>query len=545
MRRIVLLLVLILIYLSFSNFLSEKSTLERLLSDVDLKVTVKDVVIQIEKGKVKKDDSVSVEALRIAAFYYWNKEDPLFTGPDFDYKALDASIANLDKSQALLLKTVGGEQNVYPIDFLITVSQAAKAYKDFLNDPSYENAETLLRMQSNVVLSYKKDAAALLRKVSASKQESPIFINTRTSTKIIIQDLNTIIKNADSLQNEIDKRKKCLYGQGGCRRPAVSFVKPENIIVASKTSNPELINKDLIFRNPKNVIGPFVVDTPCFGWSSDFSYPDQYFYAQYRVRSGLPFVNIQQATDMYFDRIDPNTQLSYQKKLLSLGVPFVFSTSTAPYKCEDLGYLARVATLSHFMANNKPILQNINFKYSANFWSEAKQSEINFFKEKYPSYQDLSKLASFYGYSYRLMVEHNDASDIREELLRRKLGIERSLSDFNLVLNYISGYVQERYEFEKSEAISNPKFSENYVIPQFIGVDLYTFRSYYGIMYLPFSLSFWRLEQSPQYLDKIIVENALNINSDYVNYKSAIKKYSLDEIKRWLINRLNLYNEDY
>lgn len=538
-RNVITLIFLVFSLLIIICLFDEKYKLQSILGDSRLSIGLDSKQYEITRGKVLPSSRNDVKILRIAAFYYWNKEDPLFMSPDFDYKEFNKAVLVLDKYQNQLLKFLGKEKHVYPADFLKVIGLVAKAHEDFINNPSDKSAKLLINRQELLVKTYKEEVVSLISEVSVSKKENPVFINTITSTNIILQDLNLLLKNADLLQVEIDKRKSCLDGTGECIRPALSFNKPVDLVGSDDSIPPVFLDKNLIFKViGRKIDGPYAVNTPCFGWNSDFSYPKQYFYVNYVEKDNLSSVNIQQATDLYFDSISPDTQIPYQQKLLNQGIPYVFSASTAPYKCANLGYLAEVLTVGKFHADKKPILEILK----SNSLQKEVKLENDFFAQKYPSYSNLSNISLIYGYLYRDMVIKKENSFIKEELLNRKLEAERKLSNLNLLLSYVSQYVKERLEFEEDVANKNPDFSKNYVIPKFISTDLYPFRSYYGMMYITFSSSFWRLNENPQYLEKRIVENALGFNSRYLNYKNAIKIFSVDEINSWRIPRITLYD---
>lgn len=178
-----------------------------------------------------------------------------------------------------------------------------------------------------------------------------------------------------------------------------------------------------------------------------------------------------------------------------------------------------------------------------NFFSEGKVKESLFFGQKYQSYEDLAVLGKYYAYAYRLFAQNPKAlwagdEQKREELLRRSLEINRMLGDFG---KHITSLARQTRLSRLTES-SIIKIRNSEIDPNRVKLH-YTARNYYGLVYLPFTASVWRLTESLQYLDRKIVKGAIGEKGGYLNYKDAIKRFSREEIDKWYIDIMALAEE--
>ncbi|MDP2632248.1 MAG: hypothetical protein Q8P25_00805 [Candidatus Curtissbacteria bacterium] len=512
-----------------SLFKSDQIKLEKLLRGVD--------IAKFQSNKNQDQTAV----LRLAAFYQWNKEDPLFTSPDFDTEAFKNSIDYLINEQDILLKFINKTDHVYPIDFLTAMAEAAKAQEIFMNRPTSENGKTLLEKQLEAAHLYKKEARDLIRPISEAKFYSPILYNITTNKDVAISDLKLIAENGDKLIKEIENRKSCLEGSDNCERPSLEFKTPK--IKKFLDPNLPLLSKDFVYYDEEKVDikGPYVANTLCFGYGKNLSYPTHYFYLK-NLEEGFdyikPIADIRLATDMYFEQITQDTNLYYKKKLWGKGIPYAVVDSTIPYKCPYLGYLSEVLALDEFLKKHKPILEKL--ESDTKFVEEVKKTEAEFFERKYPSYEEAIQLAQIYGYLYN---SSQAPTDFKDELLERKLKIERRLLSFDGLLNYLTRFVRSTRMYEEVELKAGSDHAKEILYPEFAQNTVYPLRSYYSIMFLPFSSSVWRLDEKPQYAEKKIIKGLVGFDSVVVNYQLALEHYSPEEIKRWLIPRWDLLSD--
>lgn len=513
-----------------SIFKSDQEKLEKLLTGVD-----------ISRFGSKSD----IKTLRLAAFYQWNKEDPLFTSADFDVEAFKKSVNYLVEEQDILLKFINKTDHAYPTNFLSKMADAAEAHQNFMTNPSDKNAQILNDLQLEAAHLYKKEAINLQKPVSEAKFYSPILLNTTTNKDVTIKDLKTIAKNGNELSGEIERRKACLQGTGTCTRPANQFKKPA--IRDFPDPDIKLLPKDLVYfeENKEGILGPFGSRSLCYGYGENLSQPTNYFYLKESPDGFLnikPITVIKLATNMYFEKITPQTNLYYKKKLLESDMPYAGGGSTLPYKCPYFGFLSEVTTLHTYLTDNKPILNG--FTQTDKFMTRAIKAESSFFSRKYPSYEEAQQLADIYAYIYKMSQNNNSiGNDSREELLKRKLKIERKLLNFGSVLNYLTRYIRGTRISLEVEVKGNSDHTQTSLYPEFSSNLIYPIRSYYGLTYLPFSRSLWRLDQTPQYVEKKIIKGLIGFDSVIIDYQTARERYSEEEIKRWLVPRWDVISD--
>lgn len=525
-----------------------KTDFGELLKGVDIETLESGGVRYSLKGGIlspKGNDDV----LRLAAFYQWNKEDPLFDSPGFDVGAFRKSVDLLVNEQNILLSFIKKSDHVYPVDFLGAMADAAQANQNFMKNPSDWSAQVLWDKQFRAAEFYQQEALNLIRSVEAAKFYSPILMNITTNKNVALSDLKMIVKNGEELKREIEKRKACFGGKGKCLRPAFLFAQVNEL---KKFSDPDLnlLEKSLVYwdgRGVEAVGGPYGVNTPCYGWGKNFTYPTRYFYLNRLEEGGregiAPILEVRLADDMYFEKVTDNTNLYYKKKLLQRNIPYAVFSATATYRCPDLSYLPEASTVGQFLAKSGPILGEFA---GQNGLEEAKIAESNFFSRKYPSYEELKQLGKIYAYVYRI-AQSKDSSlelaSLKEELLRRKLEIEREFLDMPGFFNYVTWFINVTRHYEEIELKAGSAQAQNVLYPEFSQNIVYPLRSYYSVMYMPFSKSVWRRPETLQYAEKILLKGLVGFDNVLLNYKTALSRYSADEIRSWLITRNDLLDD--
>lgn len=480
------------------------------------------------------------KVVSLAGFYMWNKEDPLFNSPDLNVSELKNSVNTLTKEQELHLKAFNQTIPPYPTRFLAQFVKAASLDKDFLKNPSLQKADELIKAQKEAAQLYKKDMLTLRSQIPESSQ-SAVTPNLQLSSKIVRGDLEKISTNNTSLINELDKREKCLMGKNNCTRPSLSFSKPSTTTPKTNSNPPDaLLSPDIIFyaRPKRDNKGPYSTTTSCFGWGNNFTKPISYFYLRKTpsttedgINNSLYF-NIQLATDVIFRKLNTDSITAGEKELFNQGIKYIYNGTTSPYNCPDRTFFADISQLDLFLTTKKPILQDMQLPDLS-----AKTYEKSFFEQKYPSFQSLSYLANTYEYLYRQMVENPQASWVREilpykdELLQRSLSIQRKIGNLPLVLNSHTMYIKGLKSRQEIEQKFNPRYIKEFV---------YTFRNFYGMMFLPFSPSVWRSNNNLEYSEKVYVIGTIDPDGAYISYHQAQKIYSQEEIYSWYLAQKRL-----
>lgn len=510
--------------------INERNQLETLLKDVNIdKIEFKGRNYSIKNGKIaeKTDLLTSIKILRLAAFYIWNKEDPLYYSPDLDLDELNKSVANLIHSQNKFLSIVKRKDRVYPTEFLQSFSDTADLTFQFLKFPSTNLADNLLTSQYKTVSVYEDEARKLLdilekiiNKNPASFSEPTILFEVSFNPKTTILDLKKLTMNAQLMRSEIANREKCLTN-GVCRRPSENFNLIKNVNGHSQDKDSSILKKELVFSDIKSLkelnINTFKAKTLCYGWGENFTYPSYIFY----YREDPLQIDIRLASDIYFRKNTPQSINPRVKARLNNKIDYTMVKSGTPYICFDHEYFAQIAEIDFFLSRNRPLFHLLdNNKYS-NFINEARQIEERVFTSNYPSYEDLKVLASYYGYAYKI---GSSEDPLKEELLNRKVSINNKLGNYYKILNYMNTTINSSFtlEWDKIDNLGEDK-------------AIYLYRSFYGTMYLPFSPAVFRIQPGLSYVDKVYVKNATGINSSYMKYSQANGNYSNYLISQWLL----------
>lgn len=533
---------------------------DKKLAGVSIKsIKVEDKNYSIDEGKIRPKDQNHPKVSQLTYFYLWTKEDPLFYSPELDLKGLAEAVDFLDREQIDLLKNIRQTQHLYPTDFLKELVKTAQLTDQFLDKPSDNLAYQLIDQQKQTTKAYKKEAQSLANFLSNIKAADTILFNVATNNAIYLDDIRKIAKNADYLTQQINLKERCLK-QNQCQRPALNFPKPDisqDNLSKEILSTDDLIKPDLVFnltekevRDLKNKLllrGIFQTKTPCFGLNEeDLSWPSHLFYLRQRQNEEqIPYVDILLATEIFFRKLVPYSEVAGDKELLNRGIKYTIVHTDNAYMCPYLGYLAEISTLDNFLQKYHPLFENINIaapKDVKDFLTKSIKDEKDFFDSAYPSYQNLAKLADDYAYLYRLMVESPDSNwvkklqSIKEDLLKRNLTIKNKLGNINLVFNRATKLV----EGSSIRALVNPDKD-----PIFNKEFTYPYRNFYDLYFMSFSPAFWRSNESLQYLDKKIVSGAVGLEGGWLSYHQALEIYSAEEIKSWYTSRLGIVRKDY
>lgn len=548
----------IFIYLSWRSS-TQPYFFDKKLADISIKsLKIEDKNYSIDNGKIRPKDPNHTKVSQLVSFYVWTKEDPLLTSPDLDLKGLDEAVNFLDRQQSDLLKNIKQSQHLYPTDFLKELAKVARLTDQFLDKPSDNLAYQLIDQQKQTTKAYEKDAQSLADFLSNIKSADTILFNVATNGQIYLDDIKKIAKNADYLVQQINLKEGCLK-QNQCQRPALNFPKPDfsqDRFSQEILSTDDLIKPEMVFnltekevRDLKNRLllrGIYQTKTPCFGLNEDLAWPYQLFYIREKHNPvELPHLDILLATEIFFRKLVPYSEVAGDKELLNRGIKYTIVHTDNAYMCPYLGYLAEVSTLDNFLQEYQPLLENKNIaapKDVNDFLTKSIKDEKDFWERQHPSYQKLAHLADDYAYLYRLMVESPDSNwvkklqSIKEDLLKRNLTIKNKLGNINLVFNRATKLV----EGSSIRALVNPDKD-----PIFNKEFTYPYRNFYDLYFMSFSPAFWRSNESLQYLDKKIVSGAVGPEGGWLSYHQALEIYSDEEIKSWYTSRLGIVRKDY
>jgi hypothetical protein len=492
----------------------------------------------------------------LAQFYLWTQEDPLLTAPNFDEVAFSKAISSLEATEALYMKQFKLTNNIYPDNFLKDLINVNKAHEDFINNPTLTNAKNLIEIYKATVMDYESGINKLQVSIKSlipaddKVDLNTIYfqgINSMTTLKTIIADSEKIKLNTDTLKQEISKRENCLNTGTGCVRPVNDYSNFELVNKTYNFSKKDILPMDLLYLGTDsaryNWEGPYIASSQCWGWSDESKVKPYLFYIMNNIDSTniqnkYPPVLYKIATDRYYRELDP-----FEKKVYADKQKRTVQNETNNYMCQSHEYRIKLNSINYLIKNfkNKQIfsfalsLQTIP-EDIRKFFLKGQDLEKKFFDAEFPSETDADNLVNYYGLLYKQILVWNQKSDYanqswlvalsnqRQDILNVYLSYKRGLFDIDKqIMNSaynLNALLVSRTFWDKEKVVVRP---QGYV---------YMARSDWGLLYFPFSKSFYRSETPLEYVIKTKVDN-VGPDKQYINYLYAIKHYSLKEIMSW------------
>jgi len=379
-----------------------------------------------------------------------------------------------------------------PLRFLETLPDMARAYKNFTASPTRRNALRLISVQAKSARLYRDDALMLRKNLQKLIDIYQIPLDNRyftltqatmTTPGMILGDLELIAENGESLIQEAKARQRCLL-DGLCPEPK-KFVWETPAVEEKFTLLPE----NILFPYRDNILetsGPYVVPTVCFGFGPKGLPLEQPFYLVRERWSNLPdFIEAKLATDVYYTKLDPELGKNpLFKDLVDAGIKWS-SHGEAPYRCNDLSFLPRLATLHWFteeLIQNGGVIANQNLDKESDKIEEAKKLEISLREAKYPNYRDARKLGKLYE---EILAENRQLpNNLRERLTNLVVGLRNEWADLDRFLLMLANYQIELDEEMRISASLDAHY-------------LFFTRMYPSLMFLVHSPSVWRLDKKP------------------------------------------------
>jgi len=497
--------------------------------------------------------------LRLALFFQWMKEDPLFFSSTLDTGNLKASLQPLKREQSKILDKSGWEHNILATNFIDKFIESSASYKDLQNNVSEENAKKLLEKIKNANKEYYSDADNLENEIQKVLLDDPkmkedkivsIYADNYTDSSVVLSDLLKIKENSLNVKKELEERQKCLLESlEFCRRPAENFREPKTPDFL-KDKTPNLLSKETLGLDEKDgYFGPYEIESSCWGsGGGQYLYIDK-FCPYYK---DFCYDRFTLANGAYFKKIPAENIDVFHLYLKDMGAELEYQKGTTAYTCSDIGYKPKIANLSYFYRNfssrdgfseggkDNRLFQRIKNKEDFNSYPEglkelilkAEVVENSFFDAQYPSEEAFEDLADHYAYAYGYFVAKNIAGgEEKEELLNRYILIKENFSDFNFVinesLNTFSSYVGTT-----SKAIRITGENKAYA---------YLSRSEYSLYFLNFDDFNWRSGSEPEYskegsFDSIKKGTYLE---DFINYETAVSSYGKENVLKWIKLRID------
>jgi len=516
------------------KFLLDNTTIQNLkIGDKKYSYVNKKVVAE-NNQEVSSDKERKV--LQLALFYLSVKEDPLFTSPEFDVKSFKTSVSILEQIQTDLLTLAKKNASIFPLPFLKTIPDVFEKEKIFLTDKSLENAQKLLESYSKTASSYKTEITIFTKDIEAKKaylsEPDVIQLKTATNTEIMINDLKKIVENGSTLESEVQNRTNCLNFGQNCNREIFFFKTPEIKEIAKDKFN--LLPLNIILPNhpeePESLRKLYIIHSPCWGWGPDFSSPSNPIYVDHSnakliidAEGNYPkSLSLKLGNQNFYRKVD-STSNNINKGLSEFGLQRVLQSETAGYLCRNLEYQPMSATIDAFIRGykDKPILGDLDAKIA--------KFENNFLNSTTPSDNDLLTLSKIYASVYKDLSSKNTNQEVQDESLKRYLMINRQLLNFYKILNKSAN---EFAHLIQTQEIQPDIFKEEGVFYAYV----FPFKSYWNLLYFPFSTSFWRSDTHPEYLKKVVVNINIPINQKtFITYQEAQSIAGPEEIKKWSI----------
>ena len=511
-------------------------------------------------AKVSTDFSLETPQIKdknVARFYLWTIEDPLLTAPGFNTGKYQNAIMMLKNENDLYVRQYNMPGNIFPLDFLNDLIEVNNAHNEFIKNPTSKTANDLLQSYKLAVKDYKQDALSLKK---SSEDIIPqniknnldkvylIGVNTVSSIKTYLDDLDKIIANADALSKEVSKRENCLEKGVGCERPVDSFSKFSLEKSETTFTSQDLVPKDLVWINFATMsaittkTGPYEVNTGCFGLTNDLK-PKDILFDLFKVKKTYPLLSNPINFTQFYAQFANDRIYHFEDTYMYEGSnpQRVFIIPSNDYMCPSAQYKAKLNSINYLYSNfkDKQIFSDL-LKLRGipgnveEFLLVGQNLEKKFFNAQFPSQADADNLVNYYGLLYRqiliwrhekgqsndnwLTVMFNKRMDILNLYLEYKrglTGIDELIS--NLMYNLYSFRLQNDYFHERGNN-SN--------------IYVYTERSGYGLVYFPFSASFYRLNEQPEYNLKVQYNN-VGKGEKYIDFKQLISEYSLEQINSW------------
>lgn len=304
-----------------------------------------------------KSKPVSKENLQ--RFYEITKKDPLFYDPNMDIEFLERSVARLRQLDNQIMdmqkkyakngnkkyKDISFPQwRIWPEDFLSTLPFIHQRTKTFLAKPTAADAGSLLEAYEQAIKNYKKAnetniafMESLFEATPEIKQRKILFAGSATTPEIVYNDFLLIRQNAQELQNEVERRKVCLYN-GICTQLSEFQLTVDEKNIQKVPFAP--LPQDLlsIDRQTETFVGPYWGTTDCFGRpqaNESLSYP---FYMKVHDENGKIFVKPQMSNTKFYE--DYRGLTSFPAKVYGkMGITIRPHPEVNDYMCTDLRYV--------------------------------------------------------------------------------------------------------------------------------------------------------------------------------------------------------------
>ncbi|NTU69480.1 hypothetical protein HGB13_01440 [bacterium] len=447
----------------------------------------------IENGSVLRDgkkigyfsnQDIYRRVSSLGYFYRSEVEDPLFIGPEFSVSDYKESYDRFRNVYTKFMATSDIDDNFLPVNFLGSLISLHDVKKNFLSEPSEDKAKVLVNEYKKTLNHYSNDANEVLNKIKSLESDKfnldATFFGSTTNSKIITDDFNLILKNADELKNEIFKRENLnknfsLY----TFIPNIKINKLENVLINDSDilSKDNMNLKDLYKVRDYQFQKSFIVNSSCFMGNANTPQLMNYLY-----------LNRDNSIKFYPKLSTNNFYRNNNAATAGANPSWVQVRDSNFYSCNDNEYQVNLLNMSEFHKNQSVLLDKI---VNDNNYKKTKYSdyclaiEKEFLQDdKYPTEVKLNMIKDCYGNIYKdqklLSVE------LKNELLLRYLTLKNKTANFHFLLNRDFDLDNRVTDLENGKNIN----SEFYY---------YAYRNTYSLSFLNFSPAVWRINERPKY----------------------------------------------
>lgn len=446
----------------------------------------------------------------VQKLYLLEKVDPLIAGYPVNIPDLKKAINLLDvveksvmqkevKSDPILGQITKSRVPQYslPVNFLRTLPETQSVYERFIERPTWSGAIRLLAAQEKSARSYRDDARVLKSSyefvisaygISQTQRYFSLTQKTMTTPEIILGDLKLIMKNGDELLAEIQSRRQCLYW-GICPESRKTSWE-----VPAENRRFTLLSDEELIPYRKNILefsGPYLVPTVCFGYGKDELPINQPLYFVQDRWGNLPsFYTAKLGTDTYFTRLSPAfSQNPLFKPFADAGLTWLSHREATPYRCDDLSYLFRLATLRWV---RQELVEHGGFAQALKgalgngaLTKKIADAERRLTTSAYPSYEDARLLGTLY--ETVLTQGISVPTDVRDRMSQLIAGLRSEYAGLDRLITMLASYLVELDDELRVSGTADMHY-------------LFSSRMHLSMTFLVHSPSIWRLKERPALL---------------------------------------------
>ena len=445
----------------------------------------------------------------LESFVKLTEQDPLFYSPFMDYDQFITSINSLSEAETQLKETIIDSikddnanytntfvalyenHQLFPTEYLEQLAATTRLTDIFLAEPTPKKAKELIDNYEKTAAAYveaAKSGVEVFKTIdSYMRSDRPLvyfFVGSATTKDIVQHDYQLIAKNATALQEEVERRRNCLFGKDPCKPIDNSSNTDDLLSTLNEEIPPEnsrtAFVKDTLpgaGREPQ-VRGPYKAKSSCWYDATE----EPWFYLVYSKEPGYStLVMPKLSSQNYYRTVSASTTDPIGQAALDMNLSFYSQLETTTYECTDLTFYPDLLTID-FMAD-----------------------QIN--------------------------TENLTLEDISSNIKYSRL-LENRFSFMAPAFEALASYTRLLEASQRAE-------SSLVISPQF----LFSTRSAYSLTFMPFAKSIWRIDDQPKYLVSDEQYGLLGAGTGYASYDELKEQGNSDEdIKRSHLNQAEVVN---